>query len=283
VTSTSAPPAGRLAGKVAFITGAARGQGRAHAVRLAQEGADVVGIDICGPIGSCEYELGTVVDLDHTRALVQRAGGRFVARQADVRDRDALGEAVDAAIAAFGSIDIVVANAGIGALFGESSRSMQAWHDSVDVLLTGAYNTVDLIAGHMVDQGRGGSVVLTSSTQGLRCIPSPADVVNRGFAAYTAAKHGVVGLMRYYATALGPHGIRVNSIHPGGVNTPIVQHDGMEGLVRDIPAYATSRNALPVGILEPEDIAAAVAWLCSDEARYVTGVALPGAAGHMVM
>ncbi|WP_181779122.1 mycofactocin-coupled SDR family oxidoreductase [Pseudonocardia pini] len=273
---------GRFAGRVALVTGAARGQGRAHALRMAREGADVIGIDLCAQIESCEYRLGTETDLAETAAMVEAEDRTFHAEQADVRDRDGLARAIERGLDRTGRIDFVIANAGIGPMFGPSAATMQAWQDAVDVLLTGAYNTVDLVAGHLVAERRG-AIVLTSSVQGMRTVPAPFDKVNHGFAAYTAAKHGVVGVMRHFATMLGPYGVRCNSLHPGPVDTPLVRHPGMDRFLEDFAeSYAHSRTALPLTALDPADIAAAAVWLCSDDARWVTGVTLPVDGGHLV-
>jgi SDR family mycofactocin-dependent oxidoreductase len=273
---------GRLEQKVAFITGAARGQGRAHAVRMAQEGADIIAVDLCAQIDTIDYPMATPEDLDETVQMVEDQDRRIVAQRADVRDRDALRAAVDAGLAEFGHLDIVVANAGI-AHIGVAGNSPEAWRDAIDVLLTGVYHTIDVAVPSMVERDMGGSIVITSSTAGLKGIARGMAAVNAGFLGYTAAKHGVVGLMRLYANALAPHRIRVNSLHPTGVNTPMIVNDSFNRFVEDFPDFTNSmQNALPVELIEPEDIANAAAWLCSDEARYITGVTLPVDAGFTV-
>jgi SDR family mycofactocin-dependent oxidoreductase len=273
---------GKLDQKVAFITGAARGQGRAHAVKMAQEGADIIAVDLCAQIDTIDYPMATPEDLDETVKRVEDQDRRIVAQRADVRDRDALRAAVDAGLAEFGHLDIVVANAGIASI-GESGNSPEAWRDAIDVLLTGVYHTIDVAVPSMVERDMGGSIVITSSTAGLKGIARGLAAVSAGFLGYTAAKHGVVGLMRLYANALAPHRIRVNSLHPTGVNTPMIVNDSFTRFVEDFPDFANSmQNALPVGLIEPEDIANAAAWLCSDEARYITGVTLPVDAGFTV-
>ncbi len=273
---------GRLEQKVAFITGAARGQGRAHAVRMAQEGADIVAIDLCAQIDTVEYPMATPDDLATTVHLVEDFDRRVVAVQADVRDRAALGGAVDAGLAEFGHLDIVVANAGIVPI-GEVGRSPQAWQDAIDVLLTGVYHTIDAAIPSMVERDTGGSIVITSSTAGLKGLARNLEGVGAGFIAYTAAKHGVVGLMRLYANVLAPHRIRVNTLHPTGVNTPMVVNEPFARYIEGSFGVASGMgNALPVDLVEPEDIANAAVWLCSDEARYVTGVTLPVDAGFTV-
>jgi SDR family mycofactocin-dependent oxidoreductase len=273
---------GRLDQKVAFITGAARGQGRAHAVRMAQEGADIVAIDLCAQIDTVEYPMATADDLNTTVQLVEDLDRRVVAVQADVRDRPGLAGAVDAGLAEFGHLDIVVANAGIVPI-GELGRSPQAWQDAIDVLLTGVYHTIDAAIPSMVERDLGGSIVITSSTAGLKGLGRHLDGVGAGFFAYTAAKHGVVGLMRLYANVLAPHRIRVNTLHPTGVNTPMVVNEPFARYIEGNFGVASGMgNALPVDLVEPEDIANAAVWLCSDEARYVTGVTLPVDAGFTV-
>jgi SDR family mycofactocin-dependent oxidoreductase len=274
---------GRLEGKVAFITGAARGQGRAHAVKMAQEGADIIAVDLCAQIDSVEYPMATPEDLAETVKLVEDHDRRIVSQRADVRDREVLRAAVDAGVAEFGRLDIVVANAGIAPIFGDIGHSPQAWRDAIDVLLTGVYHTLDVAVPPMVDGDRGGSIVITSSTAGLKGLGRDLAASNPGMIGYTAAKHGVVGLMRLYANLLAPHRIRVNSLHPTGVNTPMIVNESFARFVEEFPDAATAmQNALPVELVEPEDIANAAAWLCSDEARYITGVTLPVDAGFTV-
>lgn len=267
---------GSLDGKVAFITGAARGQGRAHALALAGAGADIIAVDICEQIPSVPYPLATPEDLAETVALVESAGARIVARRADVRDRSALKTALAEGISTLGRLDVVIANAGIAPMTGED-----AWRDVLDVNLTGAYHTVDVAMRPLIKQGDGGSVVLTSSVAGLVGIGAPI----AGSLGYTAAKHGMVGLMRAYANFLAQFNIRVNSVHPAGVDTPMIDNDftraWLEGLSQQDVGGPDMTNALPVRTLQAEDIANAVLWLVSDAARYVTGVALPVDAGFV--
>ena len=267
---------GTLKGHVAFITGAARGQGRAHAVKLAAEGADIIAVDLCDQIASVPYPLATPDDLAATVKLVEDTGARIVARQADVRDRAGLKTALAEGIAELGRLDIVIANAGIAPM-----TDANAWQDVLDVNLTGVYNTVDVAMRPLIKQGDGGSVVLTSSVVGLVGIGAPMG----GSLGYTVAKHGVVGLMRAYANFLATYNIRVNSVHPAGVNTPMIDNEftrsWLEGLAQVDHPGPDMTNALPVQTLEPEDIANAVFWLVSDAARYVTGVALPVDAGFV--
>lgn len=265
-----------LTGKVAFITGAARGQGRAHAVRLAAEGADIIAVDLCDQIASVPYPMATPDDLAETVTLVEDAGSRIVARQADVRDRAALKTALSEGIAELGRLDIVIANAGIAPMMGEN-----AWQDVIDVNLTGVYHTVDVAMRPLIKQGDGGAIVLTSSVAGLVGIGAPI----AGSLGYTASKHAMVGLMRAYANFLAPYSIRVNSIHPAGVNTPMIDNEftrsWLDGIAQQQQGGPDMSNALPVPALDVEDIANAVLWLVSDAARYVTGVALPLDAGFV--
>jgi SDR family mycofactocin-dependent oxidoreductase len=269
--------AGSLKGKVALITGAARGQGRAHAVRLASEGADIIAIDLCDQIASVPYPLATPDDLAATVKLVEDTGARIVAKEADVRDRASLSAAAQAGVDELGRLDIVVANAGIAPM----QSGDDGWRDVIDVNLTGVYNTLKAAIPTMVKQGMGGSIVLISSAAGLAGVASP----DAGSVGYAAAKHGVVGLMRVYANLLAKQSIRVNSIHPTGVETPMINNDFTRGWLAKMAADSDSPgsmgNALPVEVLQPEDIANAVAWLVSDQARYITGVTLPVDAGFL--
>lgn len=268
----------RLEGRVAFITGAARGQGRAHAVRLASEGADIIALDICRDIDSMDYPNATADDLDETVKLVEKEGRRIIARQADIRDADAVEQIVSDGIAQFGRLDIVLANAGIVRLTG-GGDSRQIFRDIIDVNLIGAWNTVQAAIPALIDGGRGGSIVITSSTAGLK--GTGTDRV--GGQAYTASKRGLVGLMQVWANELAQHSIRVNTIHPTGVATGMVLNDAMAKMFEaNDPSIATMQNALPIQILTPEDIAGAVAWLVSDEAKFITGVAWPLDAGFSV-
>jgi len=271
------PLEGPLKGRVAFITGAARGQGRAHAVRLAADGANVVAVDLCEQIASVPYPLGTADDLAATVKLVEDTGARIVAKQGDVRDRASLSAAVQAGLDEFGRLDIVVANAGIAPM----QAGGDGWRDVIDVNLTGVYHTVKVAIPTMIEQGTGGSIVLISSAAGLAGIGS----ADAGSIGYAAAKHGVVGLMRVYANLLAKHSIRVNSIHPSGVDTPMINNEFTRQWLAQLVAESDSPpdmgNALPVQVLQSDDIANAVAWLVSDQARYITGVTLPVDAGFL--
>lgn len=266
-----------LAGKVAFVTGAGRGQGRAEAVRLASDGANIVAVDICDQIASVPYPMATAEDLAATVQLVEDTGARIVAREADVRDRASLASALQAGLDELGRLDIVVANAGIAPM--ESGAA--GWRDVIDVNLTGVHNTVEVAMPRLIEQGDGGSIVLISSAAGLVGIGGG----DPGSLGYTAAKHGVVGLMRAYANHLAPHSIRVNSVHPSGVNTPMIDNDHTRQWFANMIANSNRPldmgNAMPVQVLDADDIAAAVAWLASDEARYITGVTLPVDAGYV--
>ncbi len=267
-----------LHGKVAFITGIARGQGRAHALRLARDGADIVGVDICHDIDSMDYPNASAEDLAETVRLVEAEDRRIVASQADVRDFAALDGAVKAGLAEFGRLDIVIANAGIVRL-GSEQDFLQEWNDIIDTNLTGVFHTMRATVPAVIAGGEGGSVVITSSTAGLKGTGTD----KAGGMAYTAAKRGLVGLMQVLANDLAKHSIRVNTIHPTGVATGMVMNEAMMALMAtNDPAIAAMQNALPIEILQPEDIANAVAWLVSDEAKFITGVALPLDAGFSV-
>jgi SDR family mycofactocin-dependent oxidoreductase len=273
---------GKLDGKVAVVTGAGRGQGRAHAVRLAQEGADIIAVDICAPIETVPYELSSAGDLQETVALVEKLDRRIVASQADVRDREVLGAAVREGISQLGRLDIVVGNAGIWSNAPFLDMSDQMYHDMIDVQLHGNYNLCKVTVPQLIEQGAGGSVILISSTAGMRGFPNQIH--------YNVAKHGVVGLMRSLANELAPHFIRVNTVHPSSVNTKMIQNEtiwsafapGVENpTVDDFGDTFTAMNLLPIPWMEPSDISGAVAWLASDDSRYVTGVTLPVDAGYL--
>lgn len=270
---------GLVEGKVAFITGVARGQGRAHAVRLAEEGANIIGVDVCADIDSVPYALASEQELEETAELVGKTGRRALVRRADVRRTGELRDAVAAGLSEFGQIDIVVANAGIATMGAEwSDEEMEAaWDDVIAVNLTGVWNTVRACMRPMMERGEGGSIVLTSSTAGLKGLSSPGSFGNE---AYGAAKHGVVGLMRQFAVELSQARIRVNSVHPTGVDTMMVRNPAMEKFLGEFPdALSSITNLLPVELLQPRDISDAVLFLASDLARYITGVTLPVDAG----
>ncbi|REE02923.1 mycofactocin-coupled SDR family oxidoreductase [Citricoccus nitrophenolicus] len=272
---------GRLEGKVALISGGARGQGRSHAVRLAEEGADIITFDVCGPIDGVPYPAPNQADLDETVRQVEALDRRIVARQADVRDYAAVKAVVDEGVAELGGrLDIVSASAGIftfGPLAAETTE--EDWDTMLDINLKGVWQTVKAATPHMIAADNGGSVVLTSSTAGIKG--------TYGVAAYTAAKHGVVGLMKTLALELGPQNIRVNSVHPTSVATPMVLNDALYNLFSpDSPTEESFRetmhasHALNVGIIEAVDISNAILWLSTDEARYVTGTQIKVDAGY---
>lgn len=261
---------GRLTDRVAFITGAARGQGRAHAVRLAREGADIIAVDIAGKLPDCvPYDHATPEDLAETVSLVEATGRRIVSTVVDTRDHEGLRDAVDAGVAELGRLDVIVANAGITAPQAWNAITPEDFRDVTDVNITGTWNTVMAGAHHIVDGGRGGSIILVSSAAGLKMQPFMVH--------YTASKHAVTGMARAFAAELGRHRIRVNSLHPGAVATPMGSGDMVDGLVR---ADATNPGLMNMvtpfipDIAQPEDISDAVAWLASDESRFVTAAAI---------
>jgi SDR family mycofactocin-dependent oxidoreductase len=267
---------GRLDGKVAFITGGARGQGRSHAVMMAEEGADIITLDLCAQIESVEYPMATLEDLEETSRLVEKTGRRIVARQADVRDFDAVSEVLAEGLAELGRLDIVLANAGIMAMLGEQGQQRQAFYDSVDVLLTGVFHTCEAAIPVLIEQDQGGAIVITSSTLGLKGLAPNRKTAVSGYMGYTAAKHGLVGLMRAYANALAPHSIRCNTVHPTGVNSPMVVNDGFSRFMEENPEAAVGLvNPLPVELLDVSDVSKAILFLCSSDAQYITGVTLP--------
>ena len=273
---------GRLDGKVAFITGAARGQGRSHALRLAQEGADIIAVDIVEQISTVPYAMAKPEDLDDTVRQIEALDRRIVARRADVRDGEALRAAVDEGVAELGRLDIVAANAGIFSSGSAEELTEEQWNDMIEVNLSGVWRTCKVAIPHLRAAG-GGSIIITSSTAGLNGFPN--------FAHYVSAKHGVVGLMRTLALELAPDMIRVNSVHPTSVDTDMIQNETMyELFAPDLEPEQRTRealgerfttlNALPIPWVEAVDISNAVLFLASDEARYITGVTLPVDAGQ---
>jgi SDR family mycofactocin-dependent oxidoreductase len=267
---------GRLQGKVALISGAARGMGRSHALRLAQEGADIIAFDVCRQLETVHYPMSTPQDLAETVRLVEATGRRIIAREGDVRDLASVQAVVDAGVDALGRLDVVCANAGIAG-FAEDSWSMSEheWDEMLAVNLTGLWKTVKAAIPPMIEAGNGGSLVIINSTAGIKGVPRTGH--------YVAAKHGCVGLMRTLANELAPHRIRVNTLHPTGVNTPMVVNEYTQQVMSSGSESfgATLQNALPVELIEAVDVSNAVVWLASDEARYVTGVALPVDAGFL--
>jgi (+)-trans-carveol dehydrogenase len=275
---------GRVAGKVAFITGAARGQGRSHAVRLAEEGADIIAADLCGDVASVSYPMATPQDLDETARQVAGLGRGVVAVQADVRDYQGLAKALDDAVAQLGRLDIVSANAGILSHGTADTLAEASWRDMIDINLTGVWHTAKAAVPHLIAGGRGGSIVLTSSGVVMKGTPN--------FAHYVSAKHGIVGLTRTMARELAPHFIRVNALHPGNVDTAMLRNTETLRLFRpdlenptaeDATAAFQARNAMPVPWVDPVDISNALLFLASDEARYITGVSLPVDAGYALV
>jgi SDR family mycofactocin-dependent oxidoreductase len=271
---------GRVEGKVAFITGAARGQGRSHAVRLAEEGADIIAVDICRSLPTVPYEGATRADLDATAKLVEDLDRRIVVREADVRDLGQMQAAVEEGLSELGHIDVVCCNAGIGTFAPALEMDEQMWQEMIDINLSGVWKTIRAAVPPMVQRGQGGSVIITSSVAGLFGFTNLSH--------YSSAKHGLVGLMRTLTQELAPHMIRVNTVHPTTVNTPMIINDAFARLIRpdltdphpeDLGAAFVGLNALPLPWVEPIDISNAVLWLASDESRYVTGVTLPIDAG----
>jgi SDR family mycofactocin-dependent oxidoreductase len=271
-------------GKVAFITGAARGQGRSHAVRFAEEGADIIAVDLCGQIDSVTYPMATREDLDETVNLVEKTGRRMVAEQADVRDFDRLKAVVANGVAEFGRVDFVLANAGIMPILGEPSQEMSAYLDAVNVMLNGVYFTIEAALPALLEHGEGGAVVITSSSAGLKVGGARFSTMSRGGAGYAAAKHGVVGLMRFYANTLAEKNIRVNSVHPTGVNSPMVVNEQFMQFAMEYPEFGqTMQNLLPgVPVIETSDVTEAMVYLCGTSGRYVTGITLSVDAGLVV-
>ena len=266
---------GRVEGKVAFITGAGRGQGRSHAIRLAEEGAGIIAVDVLEDYPTVRYAMSSQADLDETVRAVEALGRRIVAAKADVRDAAALRAALNAGVAELGRLDIVCANAGIYTVQPWDQVTAQVWQDTIDTNLTGVWNTIVAAVPHLIAAG-GGSVIATSSTAGLKGMPF--------LAPYVAAKHAVVGICRPMANELAGHHIRVNTVHPSGVDTPMVA--GLETLKpflsRNPGLGAIFSNALPAEALDPRDVSNAVLWLASEEARYVTGTALTVDAGNTI-
>ena len=267
--------AGRVAGKVAFITGAARGQGRSHAIRLAEEGADIIAVDICRDYGTVPYPMATEADLAETVKAVEALDRRIVATRADVRDAAALKTAVDDGVAQLGRLDIVCANAGICTIQTWDDVTPAVWQDTLDTNLTGTWNTMVVSVPHLIAAG-GGSIICTSSTAGIKGLPY--------LAPYVAAKHGMVGIAKTMANELASHKIRVNTVHPTGVDTPMgTGLGGLESLIsRDPNLGPIYMNTLPVEIVDPRDISNAVLFLASDEARYVTGLEFTVDAGNTI-
>lgn len=266
---------GRVSGKVAFVTGAARGQGRAHALRLAEEGADIIAVDLCAPVPDLQYPPATPDDLAETVRMIEALDRRVVAHQADVRDMAAMQKAVDDGVAQLGGLDIVVANAGICIIVDAEDTTPQIWKNTIDTNLTGVWHTVQATAPHLKARG-GGSIILTSSGAGLAAGPF--------MSAYVAAKHGVTGLGKAYAIELGRFNIRVNTLHPGPVRTSMAHVSDFFGpvLEKNPGVVVGAYGVLPVTLTESRDQANAVLWLASDEAKFVTGTQVSVDAGGLV-
>jgi len=273
-----------LEGKVAFITGAARGQGRSHAVRFAEEGADIIAVDLCEQIDSVTYPMATPEDLDETINLVEKTGRRIVAEHADVRDFEHLKAVVTRGVSELGRVDFVLANAGIMPILGEPSHAITAYLDAVNVMLNGVYFTIEAALPALLDHGDGGAIVITSSSAGLKAGGIRFSTMSHGGAGYAAAKHGVVGLMRYYANALAEKHIRVNSVHPTGVMTPMVVNEQFMQFAAEHPEFGeTMQNLLPnVPVVEASDITEAMVYLCGNSGRYITGITHSVDAGLVV-
>ncbi|MGZ4432614.1 MAG: mycofactocin-coupled SDR family oxidoreductase [Trebonia sp.] len=274
---------GVLDGKVAFVTGAARGQGRSHARRLAEEGADIIAIDACATPGWLSYPLASEADLAQTVKEVEAAGRRIVARRADVRDLGAVRAALDEGVAELGGrLDIVCANAGIiSQPVATWEIDLDQWRELIDVTLTGVFVTIKAAIPHMIAAGNGGSITLTSSGAAL--------ISGSGFADYKAAKSGVLSLTRTLACELAEHFIRVNAICPTAVDTPMIQNETLYRSFRpdlpnpgreDVKAGFQTMNLLPIPWVDAADVSNAIVWLASDAARYITGVTLPVDAGN---
>lgn len=267
---------GRVEGKVALITGAARGQGRSHALRLAEEGADIIAVDVCKAVETVPYEGATPSDLAQTVDLVEKAGGRILPIEADVRDFDALSKAVDSGVEAFGRVDIAVANAGILTMGASHEQSEEQWQTILDVNLTGSWHTAKAVIPHLISQGEGGSLIFISSTMGLKG--------GQYASGYAATKYGVVGLAKSLAAELAPHRIRVNTLHPTNVLTTMLDNEMLRGMFRPDVESPTLEDAKPVlsflnmwnePWVEPVDVSNGVLYLASEEGRYVTGISLP--------
>lgn len=274
---------GRVEGKVALVTGAARGQGRSHALRLAEEGADIIALDICRQIESAPYPLATPEDLEETARQIKELGRNVVTHEVDVRDGEALTAAVNDGVAQLGRLDIVIANAGILSVGASFELSEQAWTQMIDVNLSGVWRTTKAAVPHLIAGGNGGAIVLTGSIAAM--IGQP------GIGHYVAAKHGVVGLMKTLALELAPLNIRVNTVVPTNVDTDMIMNEPTYRVfLPDDPAPTREKfavpslemNALPVPWIQPRDVSNAVLFLVSDEACYITGVALPIDAGAII-
>jgi SDR family mycofactocin-dependent oxidoreductase len=263
--------AGSLQGRVAFITGAARGQGRSHAVRLAREGADIIALDICAPASaSVTYPPASREDLDETARLVEGEGRKILAREVDVRDDSALRELVADTIEQFGRLDIVVANAGVLSWGRLWELTDEQWDTVIGVNLTGTWRTLRATVPAMIEAGNGGSVVVVSSSAGIKATPANGH--------YSASKHGLTALTNTLAIELGEFGIRVNSVHPYSVDTPMIEPEAMMEIFARHPSFVHSFPPMPVqpnGFMAADEVADVVAWLAGDGSGTVTGTQIP--------
>ena len=277
---------GKVEGKVALITGAARGQGRNHALRLAEQGADVIVLDICEDVPTIPYGLATEDELQETAERVEKLGRRVVSAKVDIRDADLLNDFVARAVGELGGLDIVSANAAVCGFGNVLDLTAQEWKDTIDINLTGSFNTAKAAIPYILAQGRGGSVVFTASTCGLEAVP--------GIGHYNASKHGVVALTKTLAIELGPQHVRVNALCPTNAATPMFQNDATWRLFfpdvenpsqadAEAPnSAARQMHAIPIPWIEPDDITNALLYLVSDEGRYVTGTAMVVDAGRLL-
>ncbi|WP_414687978.1 mycofactocin-coupled SDR family oxidoreductase [Mycobacterium sp.] len=273
-------------GRVAFITGAARGQGRAHAVRLANEGADIIAIDICGPVSdSITYPLASPEELDETVRAVEAAGRKILARQVDVRDSAALHQVVADGVEQFARLDILIANAGVLSWARLFEMTEEQWTTVIDVNLTGTWRTIRAVVPAMIEAGNGGSIIIVSSSAGLKATP--------GNGHYAASKHGLVALTNSLALEVGEFGIRVNSIHPYSIDTPMVERDVMMEVFAKYPSYIHSFAPMPYHPMDhggkrhrnefmaPEEVSDVVAWLAGDGSKSLSGAQIPVDRGVM--
>jgi SDR family mycofactocin-dependent oxidoreductase len=272
----------RFEGKVALVTGAARGQGRSHALNLARQGADVAILDICEQIPCVEYPMADDSDLAQTARLITETGCRALAIKADVRDHAQVEAAVERTAAELGGLHGVVANAGILPTTGDAAQSLDAWHAALDIMLSGVFYTLRAATSVMLRGGVPGSMVVTASTSSFRGSAYDLDTLNPGQVGYGAAKHGVLGIVRNFAMALGPQGIRVNAVAPMGVRTPMVVNEFF-AKQHSAPPPGWMANAMGVDLVEPQDVSDAVLWLLSDESRFVTGSVVPVDSGLLLV
>jgi (+)-trans-carveol dehydrogenase len=274
----------RFDGKVVLVTGAARGQGRNHAVRFAEEGADIIALDLCGPVETVPYEPATSAQLAETVAAIEALDRRVVAREADVRDPERLAQVVAEGTSELGSIDVVVANAGIVSFGMIDALSSRAWQDMLDVNLTGVFNTLSATAASLRESGPGSSVVVTSSIRGVSAMQNVSH--------YNAAKHGVIGLTKTFAMEFGAEGIRANCVMPTQCATDMIFNEPTYALFCPEEEHPTKEQAavvsrgthvLPVDWIEPDDVSNVVLFLASEEARYVTGILMPVDCGALLL